>query len=255
VLPLIADEGTILRLATFMRQAFNSSSSSNNGSQSRQIIQVETDGGATAHHPVKVFNRYAGWGAAVFANGSDRSLFDDFDGTQDLSTLQLKSFRVLGGIVPGLDSSAYAAELWAAIIAVSAASRLQEQGYDVELHIFIDNAAVCKLVKDISHGLRKLPGNYSFQAAWLAEAASKIHVQSHWVPSHGKSASWTAPTNALASSGQVRALNAAADIPASKNAAQQLRGSKACDGANLRQQKALERVLKGSGDYRDMVFT
>jgi hypothetical protein len=254
ILPLIAEESTILRLATFMRQSVGYMGSSSCSSQQVMIIQAATDGGATAHHPVKVFNRYAGWGAAVFANGSDKSQFDDYDGTQDLSSQQLLSFKVVGGIVPGLDSSAYAAELWAAIIAVSAASRLQEQGATVQLHLFIDNAAVCKLVRDAGRGLTKLPGQYCFQTAWLAEAARNIQLQSHWVPSHGKSTDWTAPISAQASTGQIRALNAAADIPASKNAAQQLRSSQACDGANLRQQKALERMLKGSSGYRDKVF-
>ena len=254
--PLVADEGAILRLATFMRQLLNGNSngSSSSNSNSCRSVQIATDGGASTHQPAKTFNRYAGWAAAVFACDANQSSFDSFDGTADLSEQELKCFKTVGGRVPGLDSSAYAAELWAAIIAISAASRLHEQGITLKLDIFIDNAAVCKLVKQIGLGVTRRPCNYRLQAAWIMQESEGMQVCAHWVPSHGNNATWTAPVDTPATTGQVRALNAAADGPAAQNASSQLRASKACDASNLRQQKALERVFSGSSSYKEKVF-
>ena len=236
---------TVRTLAKYIRQQ----------AQGNSIhVFIATDGGATNHKPANTFNRHAGWGAAMFKKTTRRTDFNDYDGTKELSDSQLRAFHTVEGTVPGLDSSAFAAELFAAECTATAAAMAAEQGFDIKLTWFIDNLSVCKMVQEFAKGKKRLPAQYALQHYWLAKALKIVEVDAKWIPSHGKTPDWKNAGDEGLTTGQARALNAAADVGASRTAVMAWKKSKACGTTALSTQTALQRLCLGTQRYVDKVF-
>jgi hypothetical protein len=147
---------------------------------------LATDGGSTGKN---VWQRCGGWGIAV-------------DGMKEAGELE------------GLDHSAYASELWAALIAVHAIALA-----NVEATIIIDNLSVQKKVREAIHSVRwRTPQFFSTLWRELKQTVDSCQQPLHcyWVPSHGKHEEFAAPTGFETK--HWRDLNADADEGAARTA-------------------------------------
>jgi len=149
-------------------------------------VVLATDGGSTGK---TVWQRCGGWGIAV-------------DGLKESGELE------------GLDHSAYAAELWAALVAVHAIKLA-----NVEATIIIDNLAVQKKVREAIFSAKWRTPQF-FSSLWrelkqlVASCTKPLHC--YWVPAHGKHQEWTAPDGFLTK--HWRGLNDDADEGAARTA-------------------------------------
>lgn len=193
-------------------------------SRTNAPVLVATDGGAIGS---TADTRCAAWGVAVARRCRDASA---------------------SGEVTGLDQTAFAAELFAAQVAISAAIMAR-----IEINLVIDNQAVQKgisaAISEPEH--RKVPRHHTQVWCDLYALLDEGYVLScEWVPSHGKKKDWTAPSGSLHETRTWRRLNNSAD-KAANTAAQQHYAVYETERVHQKvveqmADEALERMRKGS---------
>ena len=152
------------------------------------------------------------------------------------------------GQLEGLDHSAYAAELCAARIALTAIVKAQ-----VPTTLIIDNLAVQRQIQEGIGGCRRLPSYFSTAWREVYEQLDQCHdLLCFWVPAHGRHEDWRAPPGS--NTEQWREANAAADEEAAAQAKELWErlqpGRTTADACDLQAHFALQRVLEGAEELR-----
>ena len=170
---------------------------------------VATDGGSEGSN---FDTRVAGWGAHTDGPELERA--------------------TASGSVPGLDQTAYAAELWALVELLRAATAARVGS----IIVIIDNKSVANRAAAIARGA--VAGAVNCPEAWAHVASMLANLpgsEIHWVPAHGRHPEWSPPEghNAV----EWRALNDTVDHAASavskRRWGQSLPERTAVDGAKL----------------------
>ena len=154
----------------------------------------------------------------------------------------------IGGRLQGLDHSAYAAELWGALVALTSAA---QAGVDITL--IIDNQAVQKRIWQAIRGRRQLPTYFSTTWRRIFELLDRIPgTECFWVPAHDRHEEWRPPAGH--DKATWRELNDYADLEASAASSrlwEELTSERNANDANARiAHVALLRVLDGSEQLR-----
>ena len=181
---------------------------------------VATDGGSTGQ---SVWTRCAAFGAA---------------------TDQAR----IGARLHGLDHSAYAAELWDALVALTSAASV-----GVDITLIIDNQAVQRGIYQALRGRRRLQTYFSTTWRKIYELLDQLQdTECYWVPAHDRHEEWRPPLGHCKN--KWRELNDYADLEASAASSRlwgELTAERSASDSNARTaHAALLRVLDGAENLR-----